>query len=302
MTAGLHRDFLQMGVTNGLVRPGGVTMLGSPVDLSLVDRDSYLVAGVTDHICPWTSCYRSTQLLGGSKRFVLSTSGHIAAMVNPPGNEKARYRWLRSARKTRRNGSGARTTAADPGGPTTWPGWPNAAARRKPPPTSSAAGGWRRYAARREHIYMTIDPPPTEPAGTSRRWSGLLRVITARPRRAGLGEHVRTLSIGGRTVRVAVREGNPDWPSLLSGLLDQLGYEQVDVLGISWGGGLAQQFAASRPARVRRPVLINARIMHWLVPRSELHIYHGGHLELAMDAERMAPIVEAFLTADRSPG
>jgi polyhydroxyalkanoate synthase len=91
MTAALHRDFLQLGVTNGLVHPGGATMLGSPVDLSLVDRDSYLVAGITDHICPWESCYRSTQLLGGNKRFVLSTSGHIAAMVNPPGNEKARY-------------------------------------------------------------------------------------------------------------------------------------------------------------------------------------------------------------------
>jgi len=108
MTAGLHRDFLQMGVTNGLTRPGGLTMLGSPVDLSLVDRDTYLVAGAADHICPWQSCYRSTQLLGGSKRFVLSTSGHIAAMVNPPGNEKARYQvakecpedpqeWLRRA-------------------------------------------------------------------------------------------------------------------------------------------------------------------------------------------------------------
>jgi pimeloyl-ACP methyl ester carboxylesterase len=48
--------------------------------------------------------------------------------------------------------------------------------------------------------------------------------------------------------------------------------------------------------------LINARIMHRLIPRSELHIYHGGHLELATGAERMAPIVEAFLTADRSPG
>ena len=41
--------------------------------------------------------------------------------------------------------------------------------------------------------------------------------------------------------------------------------------------------------------LINARIMHWLIPRSELHIYHGGHLELATDAERIAPVVEAFL-------
>ena len=91
MTAGLHRDFLQMGVSNALTRPGGVTMLGSPVDLAAIDRDSYLVAGIADHICPWQSCYRSTGLLGGNKRFVLSTSGHIAAMVNPPGNDKARY-------------------------------------------------------------------------------------------------------------------------------------------------------------------------------------------------------------------
>ena len=108
MTAGLHRDFLELGATNALVRPGGVTMLGSPVDLALIDRDSYLVAGITDHICPWQSCYRSTQLLGGRNRFVLSTSGHVAAMVNPPGNEKARYQvakdcpedpqeWLRRA-------------------------------------------------------------------------------------------------------------------------------------------------------------------------------------------------------------
>jgi polyhydroxyalkanoate synthase len=108
MTAGLHRDFLQLGATNALVQPGGVSMLGSPVDLALIDRDSYLVAGITDHICPWQSCYRSTQLLGGRNRFVLSTSGHIAAMVNPPGNDKAKYQvakdspedpqeWLRHA-------------------------------------------------------------------------------------------------------------------------------------------------------------------------------------------------------------
>jgi polyhydroxyalkanoate synthase subunit PhaC len=108
MTAGLHRDFLQLGVTNALVKPGAATMLGSPLDLATVDRDSYLVAGITDHICPWQSCYRSTQLLGGRQRFVLSTSGHVAAMVNPPANEKARYQiakdnpedpqeWLRRA-------------------------------------------------------------------------------------------------------------------------------------------------------------------------------------------------------------
>ena len=66
-----------------------------PLDLAAADRDTYLVAGITDHICPWQSCYRSTQLLGGRHRFVLSTSGHVAAMVNPPGNDKARYQMAR---------------------------------------------------------------------------------------------------------------------------------------------------------------------------------------------------------------
>ncbi len=47
--------------------------------------DTYVVAGVKDHIVPWENAYRSTQLLGGSSRFVLSTSGHIQALVNPPG-------------------------------------------------------------------------------------------------------------------------------------------------------------------------------------------------------------------------
>jgi poly(3-hydroxyalkanoate) depolymerase len=272
-------------------------------------------------------------------------------------------------------------------------------------------------------------------------------------RRMSPPERMRMLTIGGRAIRVAVRDGNPDWPPLLlcngigaslellqpfvdaldprrpvirfdmpgiggspapvipyhlgtlapllAGLLDHLGYRQADVLGISWGGGLAQQFALSRPGRVRRlmlvatapgalmvpghprvlvrmltprrhrdpayavriaaelyggnvrddpalardvlhattrlgpargyfyqliasigwtslpllrklrpptlilagdddPIipLVNARIMHWLIPHSQLHVYHGGHLELATDAEHVAPVVETFLDAD----
>jgi polyhydroxyalkanoate synthase len=92
MTAGLHRDFIRLAVDNALTRPGAASMLGSPVDVAKLDVDTYIVAGVADHLCPWQSCYRSTQLLGGRSRFVLSTSGHIASMVNPPGNEKASFR------------------------------------------------------------------------------------------------------------------------------------------------------------------------------------------------------------------
>jgi len=270
---------------------------------------------------------------------------------------------------------------------------------------------------------------------------------------AGSAGRMRILTVGGRAIRVSVRDGTAGWPplllcngigvslelfqpfvdaldprrpvirfdmpgiggspapvvpyhlamlpSLLAGLLDQLDYEQADVLGISWGGGLAQQFALSRPDRVRRLVLvatapgsimipgnprvlvrmltprrhrdpgyaariagelyggtaredpivardllhattrlgpargyyyqlistlgwtslpflpklrpptlimagdddpiipvINARIMHRLIRRSRLHIYHGGHLELAADSGRLAAEVEAFLNAD----
>jgi polyhydroxyalkanoate synthase subunit PhaC len=92
MPAALHRDFVRLAMDNSLTRPGAASMLGSPVDLAKVDLDAYIVAGIADHLCPWQSCYRSTQLLGGRSRFVLSTSGHIASIVNPPGIEKASFR------------------------------------------------------------------------------------------------------------------------------------------------------------------------------------------------------------------
>jgi polyhydroxyalkanoate synthase len=108
MTAQLHADFVDLAMDNSLTIPSATTVLGVPVDLSRVDVDSYLVAGIADHITPWQNCYRSTQLLGGESRFILSTSGHIAALVNPPGNPKASYQankenpadpqeWLRTA-------------------------------------------------------------------------------------------------------------------------------------------------------------------------------------------------------------
>jgi polyhydroxyalkanoate synthase len=93
LAAGLHRDFVRIALDNPLSRPQALRVLGSAVDLGLVDIDSYVVAGASDHIIPWEQAYRSSQLLGGCPRFVLSDSGHIQALVNPPGPEsKRRYR------------------------------------------------------------------------------------------------------------------------------------------------------------------------------------------------------------------
>lgn len=91
MAAKLHRDFVEASMDNKFAKPGAVVVLGTPIDLAKVTVDSYVVAGSADHICPWINCYRSAQLLGGKVRFVLSTNGHIAALVNPPGNQKSSF-------------------------------------------------------------------------------------------------------------------------------------------------------------------------------------------------------------------
>ena len=64
LPAGLHSDFLDLSLTNGLVE-GTLDVLGTPVDLGKVTCDTFVVAGYTDHIIPWDGAYRTTQLLGG---------------------------------------------------------------------------------------------------------------------------------------------------------------------------------------------------------------------------------------------
>src|SRR3954470_12572350 len=94
MAAALHRDMVMTGVSNSLATPGAANMLGTPVDLNQLTTDAYIVAGIADHISPWQACYRSARLLGiKNLRFVLSSSGHIASLVNPPGNPRASYRF-----------------------------------------------------------------------------------------------------------------------------------------------------------------------------------------------------------------
>ncbi|MCB0991291.1 MAG: alpha/beta fold hydrolase [Acidimicrobiales bacterium] len=92
LPAGLHSDFLQIAGTNGLLKAGHITVLDTPVDLSSIQCDSFVVGAVTDHITPWTGCFATVNALGGTSEFVLSSQGHIQALVNPSGNPKGSFR------------------------------------------------------------------------------------------------------------------------------------------------------------------------------------------------------------------
>ncbi|MGN6679938.1 MAG: PHA/PHB synthase family protein [Streptosporangiaceae bacterium] len=92
MPGGLQRQLLTIAERNLLASPGGMTLLGKPVDLGASAVDSYVIGAETDHLVPWRGAYATTALLGGESTFVLSGGGHIQHLVNPPGNPKARYR------------------------------------------------------------------------------------------------------------------------------------------------------------------------------------------------------------------
>ncbi|WP_372875708.1 class II poly(R)-hydroxyalkanoic acid synthase [Pseudomonas sp.] len=91
LPAALHRDLIDFFKYNPLIRAGGLEICGTAVDLRKVTVDSFNVAGINDHITPWDAVYRSSLLIGGNKRFILSNSGHIQSILNPPGNPKANY-------------------------------------------------------------------------------------------------------------------------------------------------------------------------------------------------------------------
>jgi polyhydroxyalkanoate synthase len=92
LTASLHSDYLRVFEEQPFANPGTSEIADHVVDLTKVDCDLFILAGVTDHITPWKACYRSTQLFGSKNiEFVLSHSGHIQAILNPPGNPKAKF-------------------------------------------------------------------------------------------------------------------------------------------------------------------------------------------------------------------
>ena len=299
MTAALHADFVDLAMENSLTRPGALTVLGVPIDLGKITVDTYVVAGITDHLTPWENCYRSAQLFGGTTRFVLSTSGHIAALVNPPGQPQGVLPHQRRPFVRRQGLAQGRRR----------PQWhlvdrPRPVARRT---QWGAASGAR-------------DPrvaPPERARGGARHLR--LRQVTRFLR-------VRVL---GHDVRVAVRPGTAPGPPLVlcngigasldlfqpfvdevdprievvrfdvpgvggspapkvpynfallacfvGRLLDELGYDEFDALGISWGGGLAQQLAFQYPRRCRRLVLVSTGTGMLMVPARPQRAQQDAH-------------------------
>jgi polyhydroxyalkanoate synthase len=81
LTSTFHHQLLDMVAGNQLAHPGALKVLGTPIDLSRISCDTYVAAGKTDHITPWHTCYKTTQLVSGHSEFVMCSSGHIQTVV-----------------------------------------------------------------------------------------------------------------------------------------------------------------------------------------------------------------------------
>jgi polyhydroxyalkanoate synthase len=90
MPAAMHSFYLRSCYLENQLAEGKMTLAGVRLDVGEVAEETYIVAAVEDHIAPWRSSYATTTLLGGPSRFVLTSAGHIAGIVNPPG-PKARH-------------------------------------------------------------------------------------------------------------------------------------------------------------------------------------------------------------------
>jgi polyhydroxyalkanoate synthase subunit PhaC len=119
LPARLHADFLDLLEANPFVQPGKLSVRGKPLDMRAVDMDTYVIAGVTDHITPWQGCYNTARLYGERSTFVLSNSGHIQSLINPPGNPKAQF-WTAPAHA---KGAEAWRETAEKQQGSWWPHW-----------------------------------------------------------------------------------------------------------------------------------------------------------------------------------
>jgi polyhydroxyalkanoate synthase len=97
LSAALALDSNTLLTSGKITEPSGVSFLGTPLDLSKVTSDVFLVAGLRDHISAWRACYMTSQLLGGDAQVVVVNSGHIQSFVNPVGKSRYKYWWAPAA-------------------------------------------------------------------------------------------------------------------------------------------------------------------------------------------------------------
>jgi polyhydroxyalkanoate synthase len=132
LPSAMHSFYLRSLYQRNELASGELELAGQLLSLADVKSDAYIVATINDHIVPWQSSYKATGLLGGDVRYVLSSGGHIAGIVNPPSpkawyevadtNPETAARWRESA--ARHDGSWWED----------WATWADARAGRLAPP------------------------------------------------------------------------------------------------------------------------------------------------------------------------
>jgi polyhydroxyalkanoate synthase len=135
MPATMHSFYLRNFYVQNKLAKGELEIAGRKIDLSAIKHNTYVVSAENDHIVPWEAAYRTCGLVSGKVRFILSSGGHIAGIVNPPGPKGFYY------------------VADDtPPTPAEW----RRIAKRKP------GSWWEDWAAwSDEHSGELVDPPPT---------------------------------------------------------------------------------------------------------------------------------------------
>ena len=92
MPAAMQRYYIrQMYIENNLIKPNGITLKNTPIDLRRITTPTFMLSTREDHIAPWKSTYAATQIYNGPVTFMLAASGHIAGVVNPPSSNKYGY-------------------------------------------------------------------------------------------------------------------------------------------------------------------------------------------------------------------
>jgi polyhydroxyalkanoate synthase len=97
MPQAMHSYYLrEMYLHNNLIKRDRLTIAGESIDLDHIVQPLYAVTAEDDHIAPWKQCYRIRKCINvtAPMRFVLSTSGHILGIVNPPANPPKRAYWI----------------------------------------------------------------------------------------------------------------------------------------------------------------------------------------------------------------